>query len=161
MRAILLSGLWPTPDFNGLSELADRIRELGHTVDLFHYDDRSLKTLSHDYQIYIGHSLGAEKALELIQQSGRGAKYFGAIDFVTHAWFPFFFWNAGKFIDVPFWIQRCDAFQRSWPLIPPSSKILNPGGYYRNYTGINFGHADMPRNSVVTSTILQSIRSLS
>lgn len=157
MKALLLSGLWPTADFNGLQQLGDKLKAFGIDVTLKHYDDPSLTS---GYDIYIGHSLGASKCLDLIRQSPSAVKYFAAIEFVIPSWFPIFFFNAWNQFKVPANVERCDAFQRSWALIPPSSKILNPDATFENYLNLPMSHADAPRYAFVVTTILNSIKGL-
>lgn len=156
MNAVLISGLWPNKTENGLISLGTKIKELGHHVFIRHYDDKS----PIEADILIGHSLGGEAAVNYARSSDN-IKYIALIDAVAGGWFPCWFWVPGQNFKIPSSVERCDVFQRSWPLLPPSSVALNPSPTVINYKNIHAGHAEIPGHPQVVDTILASIRRVS
>lgn len=156
MRAVIISGLWPTKDENGLFDLGHKIQNLGHHVDFYHYGDKAIPPAD----IMIGHSLGGERCVNIAQANEYHLTYLALIDPVAGAWFPFFFWVPSMHFELPHTVNLADCFKRKSGIIPPSSRILNPGQGYQFNWDIDSNHADAPRNPFVVETILNRIKSL-
>lgn len=156
MRVVLISGLWPTKDHNGLDQLLNRILDTqpGLEIDVYFYDEYEIR----GGDVLIGFSLGAERAVKLASQTQTPVRYLALIDPVAN-WVPCF-WMAWHKFQIPSNVLLADCFTRKAPLMPPSGKIGNTlGRAYFNYE-ISSNHADAPRNQFCVDVIVNRMKSL-
>lgn len=154
MKAILISGLFPTKDENGLIQLALEIESIGIETCIHHHDDKSIDSYGAD--VFIGFSLGGNRAFQISKT--QPVKWLGLIEPVG-SWVPWI-WNCWKKFEIPKNVLKCDAFQRDWPLMPPSGLIANPSEKYINHLKVKTDHANAPRNSYIINTIIKRVSDL-
>lgn len=155
LKALLIFGQKFGTDNPALIALGNKIKAIGVDVTYAHWDD---KTFPDDYDILVGHSYGGQEAWMLSNM--KAPKYLALIDIVSEGWFPFFIWNFWKKFEISSNVLKCDCFQRSFPLLPPSGTIGNPSLSYVNYLNIPADHATIPNNDFVSKTILNAIGGL-
>lgn len=147
----LLCGLNAPKDGNGLVDIASQLEARGHSTYVHSWDTPPVTGSN----IVICHSYGATTTLNWLKDTNNNLMALFLIDGVHNPW-GFFGWN---FWTIPSNVRAAVAFYRGAILPPWSSKIKNLD-YSINYKNVyvDSGHGDMPKNSIVQSTILDRIK---
>jgi pimeloyl-ACP methyl ester carboxylesterase len=154
MRVAIIYGAAPTKDRNGLSHIA-ALAKAGHEVIELEHD----QVLLQPCDIYIGHSFGGDRCLELIRNWPLfPVQLLVLIDPVKKGWmWPWnWFWLPMVHFVIPGNVRRAICFKIKNGFLPPSSSIRNTKPAFYNRI-IEASHGDAPRNQDVVDYLVANL----